>query len=691
MRARDSKASILAVAALAVACGETETLTDTTVISGRLTDQSTGGALSGRVTVTPELGSVRTSTPSGAFRFEGAQFGTRYRLVGEATGYLEAEASVVPSVERAPTVDLALQPAIACRAGERRCARGGLEGVELCAADGRGFELRPCGTGQVCVEGSEVACIGAPTVTLTVEGSGSVLSVPSGLLCNPTCERSFSAGTQLMLEARAFGDADFESWGGACSGSASTCMVTVDRDLDISARFQTTAYRLSVETRGGDGRIVSSPQGLDCGPTCQAFFAAGDMVTLTAEPGADRVFQRWEQDCSGTSPTCTVTMSRARRARARFQRPGVVLSVRRQGTGTGVVTSTPNGIDCGNECEAGFNANTEVALTPTPAAGSRFDGWGGACTGTDVPCQVRMSEAREVIARFEGETAEVAVTLEGGGAGNVSSTPAGIDCGTSCSSRFPVGEALRLDAAPGPRATFFGWGGNCAAAGTNPRCEITPTARRQLTARFEPFYLAPLDRDGDCQLALGFDAPDPLALGCGAMVTPTAPGWMTRPGRSGPLGTGYEPGTGPLDLGFLGVASLPATVELSVRREGEGVVYSDHDRLDQARRGLEVRTAADGQVIATTYDGAGGASSATTAAGALPAGAWTHLAVTLTTNELTIHVDGSIAAREMGTVRFAASSSTALIGAARTGTVGATTPLGGFAVDELRLSRGARY
>ena len=44
-------------------------------------------------------------------------------------------------------------------------------------------------------------------------------------------------------------------------------------------------------------------------------------------------------------------------------------------TGSGTVTSTPAGIDCGPTCSASFSTGTSVTLTATPAVGSTFAGW----------------------------------------------------------------------------------------------------------------------------------------------------------------------------------------------------------------------------------------------------------------------------------------------------------------------------
>src|SRR5689334_8119999 len=53
----------------------------------------------------------------------------------------------------------------------------------------------------------------------------------------------------------------------------------------------------------------------------------------------------------------------------------VVLTVGLDGDGRGRVTSSPDGISCGEQCTASFAPGTLVVLTAKPAAGSRFAGW----------------------------------------------------------------------------------------------------------------------------------------------------------------------------------------------------------------------------------------------------------------------------------------------------------------------------
>jgi hypothetical protein len=80
--------------------------------------------------------------------------------------------------------------------------------------------------------------------------------------------------------------------------------------------------------------------------------------------------------------------------------PTAGLTVTRSGGGSGTVTSTPAGIDCGTLCSASFDLGATVGLTATPAPGSTFAGWSGACSGTG-PCQVSLAAAATVGAAFD--------------------------------------------------------------------------------------------------------------------------------------------------------------------------------------------------------------------------------------------------------------------------------------------------
>jgi hypothetical protein len=77
-----------------------------------------------------------------------------------------------------------------------------------------------------------------------------------------------------------------------------------------------------------------------------------------------------------------------------------ILHVTKTGTGSGTVTSSPAGINCGSNCTYAYDKNTSITLTALASTGSTFTGWsGGVCSGTEV-CVVTMSSAQSVTATF---------------------------------------------------------------------------------------------------------------------------------------------------------------------------------------------------------------------------------------------------------------------------------------------------
>jgi uncharacterized repeat protein (TIGR02543 family) len=78
-------------------------------------------------------------------------------------------------------------------------------------------------------------------------------------------------------------------------------------------------YNLTV-TKTTGGSVKSSDGGINCGTTCTKSYAQGTSVTLTAYPdSANWKFVGWTGGtCSGTSTTCTFTMSGAKTVNAIF-------------------------------------------------------------------------------------------------------------------------------------------------------------------------------------------------------------------------------------------------------------------------------------------------------------------------------------------------------------------------------------
>lgn len=74
------------------------------------------------------------------------------------------------------------------------------------------------------------------------------------------------------------------------------------------------------------------------------------------------------------------------------------------------------------------------------------------------------------------------VTPAGPGSGLVTSAPAGISCGSTCSASLPAGTPVTLSQQTSFSDVFGGWGGDC--AGSGQTCTLTMTADHAVTATF---------------------------------------------------------------------------------------------------------------------------------------------------------------------------------------------------------------
>jgi hypothetical protein len=76
---------------------------------------------------------------------------------------------------------------------------------------------------------------------------------------------------------------------------------------------------------------------------------------------------------------------------------------------------------------------------------------------------------------------DVSVVMKGTGTGTVTSSPAGIACGTDCRQRYADGSVVTLTASAPAGSSFTGWSGGCTGTGS---CTITGNSPTSVTATF---------------------------------------------------------------------------------------------------------------------------------------------------------------------------------------------------------------
>jgi hypothetical protein len=338
------------------------------------------------------------------------------------------------------------------------------------------------GTGLSCTvaapngDTATATFIPAAGVNVQVSGPGSVSSNPAGLSCTAGattgCRVPVSA-TTLTLTATPSAGRSFAGWSGIpCESSTlSTCVLPASFAGTIRATFGSVCVTASV-SGSGSGVIDGNLGPL---PACDL---GGQVLNLHSAAAPGSVAGAWSGACAGQSGTlCVLPFPATSQTVGVSFTAGSSVSVVTLGNGSGTVTSSSGGINCGAICSTSSLAYAvPVTLVPAAAAGSVFRGWGGACGGTGN-CVLDMTQSPlAVSASFFAPL----ITTQVGVGGTVQSTPAGINCmgflstsdfGT-CSATFANAGTVTLTATPLNGYAFTNWGGACQGQ-TTAVCTLT--------------------------------------------------------------------------------------------------------------------------------------------------------------------------------------------------------------------------
>ncbi len=381
----------------------------------------------------------------------------------------------------------------------------------------------PGGAVAVTLSGTSTASL---MVVKAGGGTGTVASTPAGIACGGTCSASFST-TMVTLSAAPDPLSSLTSWsGGGCSGTGS-CVVMMTDTMTVTATFtlRPPAFTLSPAAQDfgpvtlgssvgpvtftvtNTGGSASGPLAVSAsdstsytvmGGTCAGMtLAGGASCTLTVRfnpmaPAGSKPATLMVSATPGGSATAglsgsgltpgllmlsptTATFGSVTRGGMSAAQTFTVMNTGGSSTGTlGVsVSDSANFTISSNDCPAtlGAGASCMVGVRFTPASvGAK----------QNVSLTATASPGGTIASTLSGTgTAQVNVT--NGGGGTVTSAPAGITCGASCSATFSS-EPVVLTATADGTHTFAGWSGGCTGLGT---CSLPlDAASKNVTAIF---------------------------------------------------------------------------------------------------------------------------------------------------------------------------------------------------------------
>jgi hypothetical protein len=164
---------------------------------------------------------------------------------------------------------------------------------------------------EVSVNGSVVGSIGSTT-------DATAASSAQASLTSFDITAFLTSGSNTITVRGQNGPSSFAGCSGSCTYAQNVAGVVFGGSFSYEPPSPPPPAALTVSKTGsGAGTVTSAPAGIDCGSSCQAAFAQGSVVTLTATAAAGSQFSGWSGACSGLA-ACVVTMDQARSVTAGF-------------------------------------------------------------------------------------------------------------------------------------------------------------------------------------------------------------------------------------------------------------------------------------------------------------------------------------------------------------------------------------
>jgi aryl-phospho-beta-D-glucosidase BglC (GH1 family) len=409
------------------------------------------------------------------------------------------------------------------------------------------------------------------TLSATTAGTGTVSISP--------VQTTYAGGTVVTVTATPGSGQDFAGWTGALQGTKNPSSLKILANTTVTANFVPhgslgtgTILRELWLNIGGNGMTSSltsfpgypnSPTSssqltsLD-GPSSTGVNGYGDRIRGYVHPPISGAYTFWLASDDGGDLLLSTNTDPANATRIAFVDSWTNLHE---------FTKLPQQQSATINLVAGQKYYIEVLHVQAGGGDNESVAW----QGPGIPQQVIPGTYISPFVPTGTTNFALTVTKAGAGTGTVTSSPAGVSCGSTCSASFASGTSVTLTAAATSGSTFAGWSGACTGTGT---CTVSMASAQSVTATFNPSANNNTLTVTKAGAGTGTVTSSPAGISCGSTcsasfasgtsvtLTAAATGGSTFAGWSGAC-----TGTGTCTVSLTAGQSVTATFNPSVNNQ----------------------------------------------------------------------------------------------------------------------------
>ncbi|HBC30317.1 MAG TPA: hypothetical protein DC024_03580 [Clostridiales bacterium] len=245
-----------------------------------------------------------------------------------------------------------------------------------------------------------------------------------------TISSNYEYGTTVRLTAKPDIGWSFDHWEGCVEGNENSIVVTVDKEMNVTAVFTQNQYYLTINTRG-NGVVTKSPK--------NDSYVYGDEINLIASPQDGWIFSHWEGDVISNNNEASILMDGNKNVTAVFLE---LFTLNILTSGEGFVEKNPS--------QDSYVDGTTITLTASAKQGWSFDCWKGDLETTENPIVFKIDNNKEIEAVFNQNN--YTVTIDSYENGSVTVIPE--------QESYVYGDVIEITPVPQEGWIFVHWEGS---------------------------------------------------------------------------------------------------------------------------------------------------------------------------------------------------------------------------------------